>query len=115
MKRDVRHVPVLLDEVLEILSPQSGQVIVDCTLGLGGHSSELVKRILPDGRLLAIDFDPNHIAIARGKLASVGGRFDLLHNNFAALPTVLADAGVQRADAVLADLGIASPQIDDPS
>jgi len=115
MKRDVRHLPVLLKEVLDIVSPRPGQVIVDCTLGLGGHSSELLKRIQPDGRLIAIDFDPSHIAIARAKLDSIGGRFDLFHNNFAALPTVLADAGVQRADAVLADLGIASPQIDDPA
>src|SRR4051812_11715062 len=114
MKRDVRHVPVLLEEVLEIIDPRPGQTIVDCTLGLGGHSSEILKRIAPAGRLISIDFDPNNIAIARAKLETVGGRFDLFHNNFAALPTVLAEAGVERVDAVLADLGVASPQIDDP-
>jgi 16S rRNA (cytosine1402-N4)-methyltransferase len=114
MKREVRHLPVLLQAVLEILSPRNGQTIVDCTLGLGGHSSEILRRILPDGRLIAIDFDPHNIAIARESLAQIGGRFDLFHNNFAALPTVLAEAGVARVDAVLADLGVASPQIDDP-
>ena len=115
MHRDVRHVPVLLEPLLEIVAPRPGQTMVDCTLGLGGHSSELLARIQPGGRLIAIDFDPNHINIARTKLETIGGRFDLFHNNFAALPTVLTQAGAGRVDAVIADLGVASPQIDDPA
>jgi 16S rRNA (cytosine1402-N4)-methyltransferase len=115
MKREIRHLPVLLDQVLEILAPRDGRLIVDCTLGLGGHSAELLRRIAPRGRLIGIDFDPHNIAIAREKLAAIGGRFDLIHNNFAALPTVLGEAGEERADSVLADLGVASPQIDDPA
>ncbi len=115
MKRRVRHVPVLLDHVLEVLSPAPGQVIVDCTLGLGGHSAALLAHIRPDGRLIAIDFDPANLAAARESLERVGEKFDLFHNNFAALPTVLAQAGVERVDAILADVGIASTQIDDPA
>jgi 16S rRNA (cytosine1402-N4)-methyltransferase len=115
MKREVRHVSVLLEQVLEILSPAPGQTIVDCTVGLGGHSAAILERIKPDGLLIGIDFDPNHISIARAKLEPIGGKFQLFHNNFAALPTVLGQAGVERVDAVLADLGVASPQIDDPS
>jgi 16S rRNA (cytosine1402-N4)-methyltransferase len=115
MKREVRHVPVLLDEVLEVLAPKPGQTIVDCTLGLGGHSAAILERIKPDGRVIAIDFDPANIALARQKLEPIGGRFDLFHNNFAALPTVLAQAGVERVDGVLADVGVASTQIDDPA
>jgi 16S rRNA (cytosine1402-N4)-methyltransferase len=115
MKREVRHVPVLLDEVLEVLAPKPGHTIVDCTLGLGGHSAAILERIKPDGRLIAIDFDPANIALARANLEKVGGRFDLFHNNFAALPTVLAEAGVDRVDGVLADVGVASTQIDDPA
>jgi 16S rRNA (cytosine1402-N4)-methyltransferase len=115
MKRDIRHVSVLLEEVLNALDPQPGHVIVDCTLGLGGHSFELLQRIKPDGRLIGIDFDPANIERARAKLGSAGGKFDLFHNNFAALPTVLMQAGVERVDGVLADLGVASPQIDDPA
>src|SRR4051812_17963486 len=115
MRRDIRHVPVLLEQVLGILSPQPGQTIVDCTLGLGGHSAAMLERTKPDGLLIGIDFDPNHIAIARAKLEPIGGKFQLFHNNFAALPTVLAEAEMQRVDAVLADLGVASPQIDDPA
>ena len=114
MKRETRHVPVLLDDVLEILHPRPGQVVVDCTLGLGGHSAALLERVGPAGKLIAIDFDPANIELARAKLQPVGDNFELFHNNFAALPTVLAQAGVSRVDAILADLGVASPQIDDP-
>jgi 16S rRNA (cytosine1402-N4)-methyltransferase len=115
MKREIRHLPVLLGPVLEILDPKPGQVLVDCTTGLGGHACELLERIKPDGRLIGIDFDPNNLAIARDRLAAIGGRFDLFHNNFAALPTVLLEAGVEQVDGILADLGVASPQIDDPA
>jgi 16S rRNA (cytosine1402-N4)-methyltransferase len=115
MKREVRHVPVLLDHVLEILAPVPGQTVIDCTLGLGGHSAAMLERITPDGLLIGIDFDPHNIELAREKLQAVGGRFELFHNNFAALPTVVAQAGVQRVDAILADVGVASTQIDDPA
>ncbi len=115
MRREVRHVPVLLNEVLDVIHPRPEQTIVDCTLGLGGHSAALLERLKPDGRLIAIDFDPANLALARQKLEQVGGRFDLFHNNFAALLTVLAQAGVERVDAVLADVGVASTQIDDPN
>lgn len=108
---------MLFQQVLDVLAPKPGQVIVDCTLGLGGHSAALLARLHPRGRLIGIDFDPTNIAKARERLAWVGGgaRFDLFHNNFAALPTVLAEAGVEdgRVDAVLADVGVASTQIDD--
>jgi 16S rRNA (cytosine1402-N4)-methyltransferase len=116
MKRETRHIPVLLDEVLDVLAPRPGNVIVDCTLGLGGHSTAILERIRPGGKLIGIDFDPANIALARAKLAAVGGgEFVLFHNNFAALPTVLAQAGVERVDGVLADVGVASTQIDDPA
>lgn len=104
-----------MQEVLEILSPKPGMTIVDCTLGLGGHSSEILRRITPGGKLIAIDFDPGNIAIARPKLQAVGGDFQIFHNNFAALPTVLSEAGIERIDGLLADVGVASPQIDDPA
>ncbi len=120
MKRHASHIPVLLGPLLEVLDLRPGQVVVDCTLGLGGHSAVLLERVSPGGRLIGIDFDPANIALARVRLEAVGAgvaalvRFDLYRNNFAALPRVLAEAGIERADAVLADLGVASPQIDDP-
>ncbi len=55
MKRETRHIPVLLDEVLDALQPAPGKTIVDCTLGLGGHSAELLRRITPGGRLTHVD------------------------------------------------------------
>jgi 16S rRNA (cytosine1402-N4)-methyltransferase len=112
VKRDVRHVSVLLDPVLRVLDPRPGKTIVDCTLGLGGHSAEIVRA---GARLIGIDFDPGNLDVARAKLEAAGGAFELFHNNFAALPTVLQQAGVERVDGVLADLGVASPQIDDPA
>jgi 16S rRNA (cytosine1402-N4)-methyltransferase len=117
MAREVRHIPVLLSQVLRVLDPRPGQVVVDCTLGLGGHSAAILERVRPGGRVIGIDFDPANIAVARERLRAVGaegGDFQLFHNNFAALPTVLAQAGVERVDAVLADVGVASTQIDDP-
>src|SRR2546426_7093608 len=92
MKREVRHLPVLLTPVLEVLKPQPGQIVVDCTLGLGGHSAAILRRISPDGRLIGVDFDPRNIELARPRLAAVGGAFELFQNNFAALPTILAEA-----------------------
>lgn len=104
-----------MNQVLEAIDPHPGHTLVDCTTGLGGHASELLRRITPGGRLIGIDFDPANLALARPVLQSTGGRFDLFHNNFAALPTVLGEAGVERVDGILADLGVASPQIDDPA
>jgi 16S rRNA (cytosine1402-N4)-methyltransferase len=114
MKREIRHVPVLLEDVLGVLSPKPGQVIMDCTLGLGGHSAAILERVKPGGRVVGIDFDLGNIELARASLEKVGGKFDLVQNNFAALPTILGELGIERVDGVLADLGVASPQIDDP-
>lgn len=115
MRREVRHIPVLMEQVLEALRPEPGKVIVDCTTGLGGHASELLNRLTPGGRLIGMDMDPANLERAKTKLTEAGGEFHLYHSNFAALPTVLVQAGVERVDGVLADLGVASPQIDDPA
>lgn len=116
MKRQTRHIPVLLQPVLDVLDPQPGKIIVDCTLGLGGHSSFLLKRLTPGGRLIAIDFDQANIDIAQKKLEAIpGGQFDLFHHNFAALQQILTQIGISQIDGLLADVGVASPQIDDPA
>jgi 16S rRNA (cytosine1402-N4)-methyltransferase len=115
VKRETRHIPVLLNDVLDVINPQPGQRIVDCTLGLAGHASELLRRITPGGKLIALDFDPANIALARAKLEQVGGDFSLHHSNFAGVDKILAAAGIASVDAILADIGVASPQIDDPA
>ncbi len=113
--KDATHVPVLLQQVLEVIAPQPGRSIVDCTLGLGGHSAELLRRILPGGRLVGIDFDQANLDRARARLSAVSAQgFELFHGNFAGIQKVLGQAGLSQVDAVLADLGVASPQIDDP-
>ncbi len=111
---EIRHKPVLPAEVLAALRPRAGQTLVDCTLGLGGHSRLLLERITPGGRLIATDFDPNNIERAHSILDEVqDGSFALHHSNFAALPALLVKEGIDQVDGILADLGVASPQIDD--
>jgi 16S rRNA (cytosine1402-N4)-methyltransferase len=119
MTRNARptHVPVLLRQVLLALSPQPGRLVVDCTVGLGGHAAAIFERIRPQGRLIGLDLDPGNLVLARAKLDKTrgrrGGDFSLHHGNFAALPKVLAEVGVEHVDALLADVGVASTQIDD--
>lgn len=107
------HRPVMLAEVLAVLNPQPGQVVVDCTLGFAGHSCELLQRVGPTGLLIATDLDPDNLPRAREKLEAVGHPYHAHQGNFAGLPAVLAVAGVERVDAVLADLGMSSMQVDD--
>src|SRR5256885_1604370 len=116
MPQGYRHVPVLAAEVLSALRPKAGDSVVDCTLGLGGHSALLLEKIAPGGVLVGTDLDPGHVDIARAALVRVNASqttIHLQHANFAALPTVLSNLGIERVDAILADLGVASPQIDD--
>jgi 16S rRNA (cytosine1402-N4)-methyltransferase len=113
---EIQHKPVLAQQVLSSLLPKPGQIFVDCTLGLGGHSKLLLEKISPGGRLIAFDFDSGNIERARENLlaARTKATFTLHHSNFAAISALLAAEGITRVDGILADLGVASPQIDDP-
>jgi 16S rRNA (cytosine1402-N4)-methyltransferase len=108
------HRAVLLEEALALLAPQPGATVVDCTVGWAGHAVELLRRVGPQGHLIGIDFDPENLSRARERLEAVGFPFTLHHGNFAALPTILATAGLMSVDGVLADLGMSSMQVDDP-
>jgi 16S rRNA (cytosine1402-N4)-methyltransferase len=110
---DTQHVPVMPHEVLELLDPQPGQIVVDGTLGAAGHARLLLERIGPMGRLIGLDQDPMMLEIARRRLPS--GPVTLVHRNFDDLPAVLAELGLPAVDAILADLGFASDQLADPS
>jgi 16S rRNA (cytosine1402-N4)-methyltransferase len=107
-----RHVPVLPAEVLHWLDPKPGQVVVDCTLGAGGHARLIAERILPGGRVIGLDQDPAMLELARPRLA--GLPVTLVHAAFDQIVDTLRDENVV-ADAVLADLGISSDQLDDPN
>ncbi|HLY10799.1 MAG TPA: 16S rRNA (cytosine(1402)-N(4))-methyltransferase RsmH [Planctomycetota bacterium] len=106
----MKHIPVLMEEVLSALKPKKGQTVVDCTLGLGGHSAELLGRGI---RVIGLDLDPENLQAARERFEIQGGDFSLHHTNFAGLPKVLGELGIDRVDGILADLGVSSPHIDD--
>ena len=113
------HKPVLLEEVIENLKLKNGDVVVDATLGGGGHSAEILKRILPDGILIAVDQDAD--AIEKFKVKSekflplaekVKGKIFLVNDNFANLDKILADLKIEKADKIMADFGISSDQLE---
>jgi 16S rRNA (cytosine1402-N4)-methyltransferase len=107
------HVPVMLEEVLEYLKPKPGQIIVDATLGTGGHSLEILKRITPGGKLVGIDRDENSLEICRQRLAEFKGSTEFVHANFADLDQTLVNLGIQKIDGIVFDLGISSYQLHD--
>ena len=108
------HLPVMLEEVVEALAPRSGGHYVDCTFGRGGHARALLDRIGPAGRILAIDRDPQAVAAAR-ELAGSDPRVSVRHARFGDIGTVVDAADLRGCiDAVLMDLGVSSPQIDQP-
>jgi 16S rRNA (cytosine1402-N4)-methyltransferase len=108
------HDPVLLRETLEWLDPRPGQSVVDCTLGRSGHASAIAPLLGPDGLLIGTDVDPRNLEFARDRLREAPCRVRLFHANFAELPDVLAEAGIEHVDGVLADLGLSTNQLFDP-
>lgn len=104
------HRPVMLAETLHSLAPQPGDIAVDCTLGAAGHACELLQRVGPTGRLIALDLDEKNIDQASVRLSAIGHPFELHAANFAGL----ARWATEGANVVLADLGVSSMQIDDP-
>ncbi|MEE1928753.1 16S rRNA (cytosine(1402)-N(4))-methyltransferase RsmH [Streptomyces sp. TRM 70351] len=112
---DERHVPVMLQRCLDLLAPalaEPGAVVVDCTLGLGGHSEALLTAF-PEARLVALDRDPAALRLAAERLAPHGDRATLVHAVYDELPAVLARLGTPRVQGVLFDLGVSSMQLDE--
>ncbi|MEU7245216.1 16S rRNA (cytosine(1402)-N(4))-methyltransferase RsmH [Streptomyces sparsogenes] len=115
MSSNALHVPVMLQRCLDMLAPalaRPGAVVVDCTLGLGGHSEALL-RTFPDVRLIALDRDPAALKLSGERLAPYGDRATLVHAVYDELPEVLARLGVPRVQGVLFDLGVSSMQLDE--
>ena len=110
------HVPVLLEQAVAALALRPDGVYLDCTFGRGGHSTAILARLGPQGRLMAIDRDPEAVAVGRRWMEQGGkGRFTIEHSRFSQLDAVLDQHGIGRLDGVLLDLGISSPQVDDPA
>ena len=107
------HVSVLLDECINYLDIKPDGIYVDGTLGLGGHSSEIAKRLGEGGRLIAIDRDLASIERASARLAPWADRVTIVHGNFRDVAAILDEQGVPAVDGMLFDLGVSSPQLDD--
>ncbi|HLD07885.1 MAG TPA: 16S rRNA (cytosine(1402)-N(4))-methyltransferase RsmH [Candidatus Peribacterales bacterium] len=114
----MEHTPVLLREALESLDPKSGEVVIDVTLGLGGHAMGFLERIGSKGRLIGIDADQKNLETSRKNLQ--GKNVTLIYGNFRDLPILLsqvrstAGTAVPQCDILFADLGLSSVHIDDP-
>ena len=107
------HRPVLLDECVAGLNIRPEGIYVDGTLGRAGHSREIAKR-LTTGRLIAIDRDQAALDAAPERLDGLMDRVTLVHGNFREMPELLEELGIRSVDGILLDLGVSSPQLDDP-
>jgi 16S rRNA (cytosine1402-N4)-methyltransferase len=112
--RPFAHRPVLLSESLDYLDPRPDAVIVDGTVGGGGHAAAILERTEPNGLLIALDRDPAALEAAAARLVGFGERVRLVRASFRALRQVLDAEGIDRVDGVLLDLGVSSPQLDEP-
>ena len=109
-----KHIPVLLKETIEGLNVKPDGIYVDLTLGRGGHSKEVLKR-LTTGRLIAFDKDETAIIESKQNLAEFSEKFTGIHDDFRNFRKKLDDLGIDKIDGIMADLGVSSPQFDDVS
>jgi len=107
------HQPVMVRQVVDWLAPRPGGLVVDATVGLGGHAAALLGAC-PGLRLLGLDVDPEALAVARERLASFGERLELVRRSYWELAAVLEARGIEHVDGVLFDLGVSSLQLDSP-
>jgi 16S rRNA (cytosine1402-N4)-methyltransferase len=112
----IKHKSVLPREAIESLDLRSGSVVVDATLGSGGHTEEILKKLGDDGRLIVIDIDEGNIERFRSKVkiqkSEAEGKIFLVNDNFKNIESILTDLGIGKVDAILADLGYSSDQLE---
>jgi 16S rRNA (cytosine1402-N4)-methyltransferase len=117
-KQNERHVPVLLQDAIELLNVRAGSVIADCTLGLAGHAAEIIRRLGPQGRLIGFDRDPEALELAKSRLEQVatqlGDQAPQLTIIGAAFSSISENVEPASLDGILADFGVSSLQIDEP-
>ncbi|HMK35555.1 MAG TPA: 16S rRNA (cytosine(1402)-N(4))-methyltransferase RsmH [Desulfomonilaceae bacterium] len=109
------HVPVLLQEILQILTPRSGGVYLDGTLGAGGYAEAILEESSPDGRVIGLDLDPDAVERATRRLDRFGNRFRPVHGGFQDAREILMSMAISRVDAAVLDLGLSSDQLEDPA
>ena len=105
------HIPVLIDEALEYLCIKKGEIIIDCTVGEGGHSIEFLKRVGPEGYLVGVDLDSSVLKKAEERLSTVSTNFKLFRGNFKDISNIIIEIGLGKVDKVFADLGMSSFQL----
>lgn len=110
---DFDHIPVLLQEVVQLLQPQPGQAIIDGTVGAGGHAAAILEATAPNGRLLAFDKDTAAIAFARQQLKKFGDRVTFIQASYAEMGQLAPAHHFTAVDGILLDLGLSSRQLDD--
>lgn len=108
----VKHYSVLLEEAITGLDIKPDGIYVDGTLGYGGHSSEILKKLNEKGHLYAFDQDKEALAYSKERLSKISDNFTLVHSNFVNMKEELANLGVTKVDGIIFDLGLSSPQID---
>jgi len=107
-----QHVPVLVEEVMNLLRCETHKTYVDATVGGGGHAQEILKRTSPDGSVIGIDWDEEAIAEAKGALVPFGDRIRFFRENFVRLPDLLEALNISKVDGILLDLGLSSLQLE---
>ena len=108
---EFKHIPVLLNEVIEGLNIKKNGIYIDCTIGGGGHSSEIVKRLSPEGHLYGVDRDEEAISTCQERFKD-NKNVTLIHANYKDAPMILQEKGIHSFDGLLIDLGVSSYQID---
>jgi len=108
------HIPVMVNEIIDCLKPKSGEIVVDCTVGYGGHASEFIKLIGPSGKLIALDVDKTELERTRERLSNANVPVSFHQSNFAGIAKVLKKETIDGCDIIFADLGVSSMQIDNP-
>ena len=112
--KEFRHIPVLFEESIESLNIKPDGIYVDCTRGGAGHSREILSRLSENGRLIAIDQDPDAIAVIKERIGS-DKRVTIVHDNFSNLKAILTSLGIEEVNGIMADLGVSSYQLDEGS
>ena len=110
---EFKHKSVLLDETIESLNIKPNGIYVDGTLGGGGHSYEIAKRLTDGGRLIGIDQDEDAIRVAKERLSEFADRVTIVRDNYCNMPKVLDELGISKVDGILLDIGVSSYQLDE--
>lgn len=114
-KKRLSHIPVLLDEILDLVPLHKAELIIDCTVGLGGHLEAFAQKTSTKARLIALDQDKEHLLYAQKRLGQNAEKSLFIHTNFVNLLQCAKANEIAEADMIFFDLGLASPHVDDPN